>query len=234
MGSAATLTGRQAETPVVGHGREPGSDPEPWRGTKPMEGEGAWSPATVGRATDPTAEQGPEVEGRHREPSFCAGKGWRHNGKRATVLVTGCGCWRGGFFEGCEPCCGNGRGSAHETGHTTLRRVLAARGGGTRGWSTHRGTRPEEVPAREQPPSSEGGASQLKRSRPCSAAGCNKPATGDPRPGTHRPARWAAGNQATASAGGTYRDQAFETHAIRRGDSGRRCSAGVWSKPSRP
>jgi len=41
---------------------------EPWRGTKPMEGEGAWSPATVGRATDPTAEQGPEAEGRHQQP----------------------------------------------------------------------------------------------------------------------------------------------------------------------
>jgi len=135
VGSAATLTGRPVETPVVGRERELASDPEPWRGTKPMEGEGAWSPATVGRATDPTAEQGPEVEGRHREPSFCAGKGWRHNGKRATVLVTGCGCWRGGFFEGCEPRCGKGRGSARETGHIFFGRCVGARCGDTRGRS---------------------------------------------------------------------------------------------------
>jgi hypothetical protein len=161
---------RRAGSQQVGAGQEP------WRGTKPMEGEGARSPATVGRATDPTAEQGPEVEGRHRQPAPRAlGRGWRHNHKRATVLATGCGCWREDFFEGCETRCGNDRGSAHDdrTHDSTERDDGSGR------WHAGLvGTTSGFVPGRAgSSPLLRERVSRLKRSEPCSAAGCNKPAT---------------------------------------------------------
>lgn len=82
-------------------GRRPALAKEPWRGTKPMEGEGDCSLATATAATDPTAEQSLEVEGRrtsHRKR--CPKR--RHDDEGATTTAMWRGCWRGDFFEGCE------------------------------------------------------------------------------------------------------------------------------------
>jgi len=66
-----------------------------------MEGEGGCSLATVVAATDPTAEQGLEVEGRReRHWQRCTTR--RHDGEGATATAMWHGCWRGDFFEGCE------------------------------------------------------------------------------------------------------------------------------------
>jgi len=76
--------------------------PEPWRGTKPMEGEGASLLATAGRRYGPGSGVRPRGRGSSERDSTCVVEFWRLDGEGARVAVMRRGCSRGDFFEGCE------------------------------------------------------------------------------------------------------------------------------------
>lgn len=82
--------------------------PEPWRGTKPMEGEDIARSATVGRCTTPGCGATPRGRGSVPQPerARCATQAQRRGGKGP--WRHGSGCRQGDFFEGCERRSGNG------------------------------------------------------------------------------------------------------------------------------
>jgi hypothetical protein len=70
-----------------------------------MEEEGDCPLATAAVATDPAAEQSPEVEGR-RTRNWKRNRTRRHDDEGATTTAMWNGCRRGDFFEGCEGAAG--------------------------------------------------------------------------------------------------------------------------------
>jgi hypothetical protein len=81
--------------------------------------------ATAAVATDPTAEQGLEVEGRRAAPATVVAR--RSNDEEAMATATWNGCWRGDFFEGCERADGEAPSAPDQGPSGRLERCTGAR-----------------------------------------------------------------------------------------------------------